>query len=506
MNEANQDLRSGQRIASAKSPACPWRPFPVEALPEPLRSFVVEESAAIGCDPSMVALPGLGGCAGAIGTTRMIYLKRGWTEPSVLWLNVVARSGSLKTPAHKHSLRPLHLAQAARFREHEQAMKRFEVEVQRYERDYAAWKRPGNDRGDPPEKPEPPVCVRYVVDQCTVEALAPILRQNPRGVVLVRDESSGWLRGMNEYKSGRGSDVANWLQLHDAGTIIVDRKTGQRTIHIPQAAVSVAGTIQPDTLRDVLTPEFFSCGLAARLLLAAPPDRKIQWSEREAPVAVIEQYANAIVQLLALDHSIGRDGQPEPVNLRLSRKAKAVFLKWHAECADRLAAAPDDRTAATLSKCKGAAARLALVCQLVADSAATAISVEAMRSGVTLARWFADEAERVYARLDESPKDRDRRELVELIQRKGGTITVRQLMRSSHRFQTAEAAEMALSRLALAGTGTWDPVEVDGKPGRPTRRFRLVEGADVDTNGEIPSEDEDLSTSTPSSDREVVEL
>ena len=37
------------------------------------------------------------------------------------------------------------------------------------------------------------------------EALAPILRDNPRGVPIIRDELTGWVRSMNSYKQ-HGAD------------------------------------------------------------------------------------------------------------------------------------------------------------------------------------------------------------------------------------------------------------------------------------------------------------
>ena len=74
----------------------PWRPFPTSVLPEPLRSFVIEASDAIGCDPAQIAVPLLPVLAGCIGNKRRIVLKRGWSEPSVIWAVTVARSGTLK--------------------------------------------------------------------------------------------------------------------------------------------------------------------------------------------------------------------------------------------------------------------------------------------------------------------------------------------------------------------------------------------------------------------------
>ena len=66
-------------------PVEPWRPFPVEVLPEPVRSFVSAGAKAIGCDPSYIALTALVALASAIGNSRSIQLKRGWIEPAILW-------------------------------------------------------------------------------------------------------------------------------------------------------------------------------------------------------------------------------------------------------------------------------------------------------------------------------------------------------------------------------------------------------------------------------------
>src|SRR5262249_51490451 len=95
----------------------PWKPFPVKALPEPARGYVDAASRAIGCDSSYVALPLLAALATAIGNSRTIRLKRGWTEPCVLWTVIVGESGTLKSPALDAPLRPIRTRQ-------EEAMRR----------------------------------------------------------------------------------------------------------------------------------------------------------------------------------------------------------------------------------------------------------------------------------------------------------------------------------------------------------------------------------------------
>ena len=72
----------------------PYRPFPVEALPAQVGLFVDQAAKAIGCDPCYVALPLLVGFSGAIGNTRLILLKGGWTEPAILWAAIIGESGT----------------------------------------------------------------------------------------------------------------------------------------------------------------------------------------------------------------------------------------------------------------------------------------------------------------------------------------------------------------------------------------------------------------------------
>jgi putative DNA primase/helicase len=66
-----------------------FAPFPVDVLPKPVCAFINMASTAIGCDPSLIALPLLTTFAAAIGTTRQIQLKPGWVEPSILWSVIV---------------------------------------------------------------------------------------------------------------------------------------------------------------------------------------------------------------------------------------------------------------------------------------------------------------------------------------------------------------------------------------------------------------------------------
>lgn len=106
-------------------------------------------------------------------------------------------------------------------------------------------------------------------------------------------------------------------------------------------------------------------------------------------------------------------------------------------------------------------------------ASADEVDADSIAAGVELSRWFGNEARRAYAILSESDDERDGRRLVELIGRKGGAVTVRELQQTSRLFRTAGEAETALDALAEAGMGRWEQQGPSARGGRPTRIFRL---------------------------------
>ena len=97
------------------------------------------------------------------------------------------------------------------------------------------------------QEPESPPLRRYKTDDPTVEKLCEILKENPQGMLVFRDELVGWLRSLN--KQGREGDRAFYLEAW-SGTVrnyTVDR-IGRGTLILPELCVSVFGGIQPGPL------------------------------------------------------------------------------------------------------------------------------------------------------------------------------------------------------------------------------------------------------------------
>ncbi|MCE9556747.1 MAG: DUF3987 domain-containing protein [Planctomycetes bacterium] len=468
----------------AIEPAAEWRPFPVEVLPEPWRSFVIAAAKAIGCDASYVALPLLVVLAAAIGNTRRMQLKRGWYVPAILWGVIVGESGTAKTPAFRLVLKPVRERQRKALERHAEAMRLHGGLLQVFEANQKAWQaqqRKAGEHEPPPEKPAEPISERCIVSDTTVEALAPILLANPRGLLLARDELNGWLGSFDRYASGgKGADSAHYLSMYGGESIVVDRKKGEpKTIFVPHAAMSIIGGIQPGVLHRALGQEHRESGLAARLLLAFPPRQPKRWTEADIDPEAEAEIAELLDRLFALQPTENDTGELLPAIVKLTPEAKAVWLDYHARHnAEQVELAGE--LSAAWSKLEEAAARLALVCYLAkwaaAGDAATAttLDAESMTAGVTLAEWFKHEAKRAYGLLGEDDGQRERRELLAWIRSKGGRVTVRDLAHGPRPYRgDTEGAEQTLRELVKAGYGQWEPLPAGPRGGKPSRVFVL---------------------------------
>jgi hypothetical protein len=269
-----------------------------------------------------------------------------------------------------------------------------------------------------------------------------------------------------------------------ARPMVVDRKSGEhRTIYVPRAAVSICGGVQPVTLARALGTEHHENGLLARLLVTCPPRRSKRWTEADISSDLERSIAAVFDMLYDLQPATDEKGDPQPVIVPLSADGKVAWVDFYNTHGQEQAELSGDLSAAW-SKLEGYAARFSLVVHFVRQAAddptlknPNEIDAESVAAGVRLSRWFGNEARRVYTILGESEEERNRRRLVELIGRKGGTVTIRELQRTNRLFKTPGEAEIALDTLAEAGVGRWEEQCPSAKGGRPTRIFRLNEPA-----------------------------
>ena len=325
-----------------------------------------------------------------------------------------------------------------------------------------------------------PPCLRFVVSDVTIEALAKRLAENPRGLLLERDELSGWVGSFNAYKKNASMDVAQYLELWRAGSIVVDRKNPDAPmLYVPRAALCITGGVQPEVLKRAIGLEHFDSGLVARFLLAFPPRGVKRWSETEIDELRESELATFFDRLLGIPLPVGSDGDPQPEPVVFDADAKSRLVRFYNDHNDETAELGDHLSAAW-SKLEAYAVRLALALHMSRWAGGdrklrdpSLIDARSFESAIALVEWFKYETRRVYDAFAESEADRSRRELIELIQRRGGVVTANQLRQFTRRYRDdPEAAERVLADLVADNIGQWETCEL-GRNGRPTRAFRL---------------------------------
>ena len=477
----------------SEPPEPSWQPFPVEVLPEPLASYIPSVAKSVQVDPAMVALPALCTVAAAIGASRSVALRSDWHEPCIIWGALVAPSGEGKTPAASKVMAAARLQDreaqeknATLLAEHEEHRREFEVDRKSWEK-----LRAKGDPEPPPVEPTRPTMPRFTVSDITVEKLAEILADSPRGVLMVRDELTGLLGGFERYSGGRGgAERSAYLSIFNAEQSQIDRKTGdRRSITIENPHLSIYGGIQPELLHNVLSSEDLAAGLPARFLFAQPPTTAKSWGTPKIPDKQTEAVAAMFRKLYSIGVPVEWDAdntetsELEQVSLPLTTEADQLFGAFYNRHSEHRYDLTGPARAAW-PKLTAYCGRLALTVQLIRDPDSTEVDEESVRRAIVLTEWFSREALRAYGLRGETDEDREQRTLVEWIEQRGGRVTARELSRGPRQYRKAGDADSALGQLVDAGLGEW---AIHQTAGRPRSEFVLHSAASGDGDTSPPN-------------------
>lgn len=375
-------------------------PFPFEDLPTIFREMAEELSAALPIAKELVACAGLAAAAGAIGRSRMIQVKPGWNEPTNLWMALVNPPGQMKTPSLTQMVAPIHKLQRDAAETYRLEKSQHEDEIEVYE---AARSQYRNKKLDElPPKPSRPVMKRFSTVDVTVEKLSVLLDENPRGILVVRDELTGWVKAFNQYKGGKGADKSFWLSAWAGAPHTVDRQ-GKDPIFIEHPTVSVVGNIPPTILGE-LNADSEDDGFLHRILFCNPDPIKVRWSDQAVSEKTRQEYHKELETLSALGMrtTMGDDGteREEPKVLPLDCEAQRLYVEWHD---DHYRKTEDIKFNHSLGgfhhKLKGYCARFALIHQLLTNPDSEVVSKQSIGFGCDLADYFAGQAASVFPEL-----------------------------------------------------------------------------------------------------------
>lgn len=448
INESDSN-DSAANDALAKLP--PAVPFPIDALPRALRDYVSERAESMCCPPDFIAVTLLTCAGAAIGTSVQLQIKSDWYEWPLLFTAIVGPSGSKKTPAKSVAIRFTTDKAIEYHALHQEALKKYQIDMARYN---AA----DTDSDSTIEKPKRPTLPRTWLCDSTMEAIAKRLQENPRGLVLLRDELPSLVLSINQYRGGRGADLQNFLSLWSCDRLTIDRKGEPDPIVLNQPFLAVTGGIQPGLLPKVFGGDRLYDGFTPRFLFTHPEVLPHRSSDSELRDATLYAAKGVFDTLFLLSPSDAYAIVPIPQTVRLSKEAYDLFRDW----ADAIGAqtdelAEDDPFRATLTKMAGQLGRIALIlhCARWAShefEGFNELTTDTMKSAIVLADYFVAHARRVWAQLTESREDSQIRRVLAWMRKQKRPVTRREVQRSGVAgFKNALQVDVLMQHLVDCG-------------------------------------------------------
>lgn len=429
-NDSGSSAASKLSGVSVLPPLVPEAPaLPPDFLPDTLKPWLLDIADRAQIPLEMVAAPAIVGLSSVIGRGVGICPKRldDWMVVPNLWGAAIARPGTLKSYAMAEPLKPLkRLATRARddFKQQsydggaEKAV--IEAQIAAVKDDLKKAARDADDEAMETHKGRiarmqesldnaEPIERRYTTSDTTTEKLAEIINQNPRGILVQRDELYGLLKTLDraDRPGGREFYMEGWNG--DTG-LEVDR-IGRGSIDVPALTLSVYGTMQPGKLqsyaRAALGGGTDDDGLLQRFQVMVWPESSRDWEnvDRAPDLAAFERAAELFRVLdTELSHLTPETEFPATIpTIRFDNEAQDLFDEWRDELETRLRSERMDSTpafASHMSKYRSLMPSLALIfhlAEVVPRGDLPAVSFHAAQLAAGWCEYLEQHAKKVYA-------------------------------------------------------------------------------------------------------------
>jgi putative DNA primase/helicase len=389
--------------------------FDYELLPPSLRPRIQDIAERMQCPPDFVAVGMMVCLASLIGRRVGIAPKEhdDWIVIPNLWGAVIAGPGFLKSPALAEVMKDLRVLEAKAADYHADDMADFKAnqlvfdqsekvakeEIRKLLRQgkKADAKETALDIEDPAD--HEPACARYIVNDATVEKLGEILKQNPMGVLLFRDELTGFFRNLD--KHGRESDRAFYLECWNGDGGFTYDRIGRGTLHIDAACLSILGGIQPGPLSEIVRRASGAGedGLLQRFQLLVHPDTPKTWRnvDRAPDMSARDSVAELITRLDGANAVTVDSEIADRPCLRFDAKAQELFNEWRETLELRLRSGKEHALMeAHLAKYRSMVPALALILHLTEHDTGP-VAYAALERAIAWSEYLEPHARRVYA-------------------------------------------------------------------------------------------------------------
>lgn len=246
-----------QALPPSRTPA---PSMPPDLLPLAFRDWITDESERLGACIEFLAIPAAVAAGSLLGRSLSVRPKarNSWTVTPNLWGQSIARPSGMKTPSANAGLYPLRRLAAEEMDRCKQTRAKAKARLDVLAAQRAALLRAAKKTSTDAlaadvaaldariEETRPSAARRrYIVNDCTVEALQVILAENPRGVFQYRDELNGFYGMLS--RDGHEADVGYYLEAYEGGLsgAYESDRIARGNVRADGPCVSMFGTIQP---------------------------------------------------------------------------------------------------------------------------------------------------------------------------------------------------------------------------------------------------------------------
>ena len=330
--------------------------FPLEIFPKAIRDIIeaLEEYENYNVDFTSASF--LTVFAAAMGNTWSVRFMTGWVSRPIIYMVLVGSPSCGKTPPLQQAVAPLLKLDG----EYDMIYCKEMETYRRWERMSAKQR----ERHSLPEEMKMPQRKCHVVVDSTVEALIGALRDNPRGVLIYKDEIDSLLSNFNRYNS---SDEGYFLSLFSGTPFKYSRKSNNEHIFLANPYCSIIGTTQPGRLGEQFGGKRMMNGFSSRFLKVYPEiDKMPSWNDTAMPDSVLEEWERIIRKVVAATPSTDQEGKATSIELLFSQESKLRIIQWKDEVNNKVYAETDsDAVRALCGKLETYLVRFCLVIQIM---------------------------------------------------------------------------------------------------------------------------------------------
>lgn len=255
-----------------------------------------------------------------------------------IWGMVIGSPSMKKTPVFAEISKSVNRIQANESKQYNEDMKQYNEDINIYTiRKKEFDKEIKNSKEDDVikftmELPTRPRRVLHFTQDATIEAIARVIDENPKGLLILRDELSGFLKNLDS--KGKEEYRSFYLEGWSSGSKSIER-VGSAPLYIPKLTLGVLGNIQPSLIKQYVyeaVKGHKADGLLQRFqMLVFAESIEVKGIDRTPNKIARDSFDEIIKYILELEYFEGvqeNEYNKQPY-YSYSNKAQQEYNKWY---------------------------------------------------------------------------------------------------------------------------------------------------------------------------------